>query len=119
MKSVITIIGVLSMLVFSNEGILKTHIYSSQRISNGLLYFESSPSEAHWEFEELQTRIYGLSEELTSFKKRRIIEANDRISNNVKGICRTFTQRLLKAESKINLFIVYHFSLSLWQVFLQ
>ena len=119
MKSVIIIIGALCMLIFSNEGILKTQNYSYRSLSNGSLYFESSSSEAHWHFEELQTRIHGLSEDLTSFKKRRIIEANDRISNSIKEISRTFTQQLLKAESKINLFIVYHFSLSLWQVFLQ
>ena len=119
MKSALVIIGVLCLLLFSSEGIIKTHNYSSRSLSSGLLYYECSTSDAYWDFEESQNITHGLSEEIKSFKKRRNYEVNSRISSNIQGNCQVFSIPLFKAVSKLNLFIIYHFSLSLWQVFIQ
>lgn len=109
----------LCLLLFSNKGIDNACNYHTYYLADDLAHLENSPSNANWDFENSQNIFQGLTENTCSAKKRRPHESSSRFSSEGQSLCQWLPQLHLNEQSRINLFLIYHFSLSLWQVFLQ
>lgn len=119
MKFATIVISLLCLIIFSNEGIINVQNNQLKSDQDGLSHFEASPSNASWDFENSHNHVFGSSENTASSKRRRGLESNDKGSNIVQKLYHSFPDLHSITGSKINLFLIFHFSLSLWQVFLQ
>lgn len=119
MKLAIIIISLLCLILFSNEGIINVQNNQLKSVQDGLSHFETTPSNASWDFENSHNNVFSSYENTVSSKKRRNIESNEKGSHIIQKLYHSFPDLHSINGSKINLFLIFHFSLALWQVFLQ
>jgi len=119
MKFFVLFVGLLSLLFFNQGEIKNGSNYRHFSITDENCCFESGHAECIWNFEKNESNIFELSNKKLSENKKRLTGNECSISNKTAKNYAKIASLLPILNSKTNLFLIYQFSLSLWQVFLQ
>jgi len=119
MRLLILFVGLFSLLFFNHEGNTIRQNHHDFSNADNLYCFEAGRLESIWGFEKTESCQSELSDGKISQNKKRFYETNLKSFGTTDKIASTITGFKLVPDSKINLFLIYHFSQSLWQVFLQ
>jgi len=119
MKFFILFSGLLSLLFVNHGEVKKTSNYRNFSIENQTCQFESGHAGSPWNYEKNESNTFELSNKDLSQSKKRLTGDNRVFSNNPAKNFIKHSSFLPIPNSKTNLFLIFHFSLSLWQVFLQ
>jgi hypothetical protein len=119
MRVIILFFGLLGLFLFSNEGMINQKNDQSYAGVNSSFYFENSQPISFNDSAYPKSILFLSSEDPLSIKKSRQAESNCKFHDLAQWLGLSVQNQLASSESVINLFLIFHFSLSLWQVFLQ
>jgi hypothetical protein len=119
MKLFVLFVGLLSLLFFNQGEIKNKSNYYQFSITDENCRFESGHTDNIWNFEKNENNIFELSNKKLSENKKRLTGNDCSFSNNTAKNYTKIAGLLPILNSKTNLFLIYQFTLSLWQVFLQ
>lgn len=120
MKLFFLFIGLLSLLFFNNRAIITSgKNYPDVNFADDSCCFETGRCQGIWSFEKTESNIFNLNDQRASQSKKKLTVTNY-TSPVLSGIIFTTHNGFkLMIGSKRNLFLLYHFTQSLWQLFLQ
>lgn len=119
-KYFFSIFGILCIILFSQTGFIqKQQSYCQHSVVNSSSCFESGNADQFWGIEKSETTLLGSTDSQLSIQKKRGQDSFSRFFRSADWISAPASFVLQKNESRINLFLIYHFSLSLWEAFLQ
>jgi hypothetical protein len=119
MKVIILSVGLFCLLFFKSEGITTTQNSQNISFASETHVLETGFSNLFWDIAYAKHGIFASTDEQLSLQKKRNTETNPKFSNIQKKYTDSLSFCKLVASSKINLFLIFHHSLSLLQVFLQ
>jgi hypothetical protein len=119
MKFFVLFVGLLSLLFFNQGEIKNGSNYRHFSITDKNCCFESGHADSIWNFEKNESNIFELSNKKLSENKKRLTGNACSFLNNTAINHEKSLGSLPILNSKANLFLIYQFTLSLWQVFLQ
>jgi len=117
MKLFVLFVGLFCLLFLNNQGIAIKQNYQNFNSTDNLICFESSQPKGIWSFEKTETNVNSNQE--TPQSKKRFSETDYTTSATIHKINLNHNDFKLMTVSKRNLFLLYHFTHSLWQLFLQ
>jgi len=118
MKLIVLFIGLFS-LIFSYNGRCHTNPYLNLPDSTISYWVEDDQSNDIQGIEKTETLLITSYNNQLSVQKKRDFGSTTK-SLNSSDLVSNLTYKLnIASISKINLFLIYHFTLSLWQIFLQ
>lgn len=118
MKIIFLFIGLLSLLFF-NQGEMKGPAnHRNFAVSDETCQFESGNAGMLWDFEKNEVNIFEFSSKKSSQNKKRETIAERTFSANSSKNDRKLSEFLPVPNSKTNLFLIFHFSQALLQIFL-
>ncbi|HAZ02816.1 MAG: hypothetical protein A2W90_18895 [Bacteroidetes bacterium GWF2_42_66] len=119
MKLLILFTGLFSLLFFSRKEFEPELNSNNPSVIADWTYFEAGRPNAIGGIENTESNFFASSDRKTSYPKKRTFWNKNKSSDTANQYYSAFSHLKLTSVSKINLFLVFHFSLSLWQVFLQ
>lgn len=119
-KYFFSIFGILCIILFSQTGFIqKQQSYYQHSVANSPSCFESGNADQIWGIEKSETSLIGSADNQISSQKKRGQDNFSRFFRSADWFSAPASFVLQKNESRINLFLIYQFSLSLWGAFLQ
>jgi len=118
MKLIVLFVGLISLIFFNNRGCHTSSCYSLPN-SHISYWVEDDSSNDIQGIEESETAFVNFFNDRTSKPKRQNSDSNVNFLSSSNKIFHSINILKTTLFSNINLFIIYHFSLSLWQIFLQ
>lgn len=119
-KYFFSIFGIFCIILFSQTGFIHAQQSKSQGSAvNCSARFESGNADQFWGIEKSETLLFGSTDNQISIQKKRGQDSFSRFFRSADWTSAPASFVLQKNESRINLFLIYHFSLSLWEAFLQ
>jgi hypothetical protein len=118
MRLVLLFVGLLSLLFFNSKGYPISQNHQNFLEEVNLCCFEAAQAEAIWGFEKTESSQYNISEQKISQGKKREFNSLQNFSgvtSRLFSFCSNYNSTIWV---QLNLFLFYHFSQSLWQVFL-
>jgi hypothetical protein len=119
-KYFLSIFGILCFILFGQAALIQTQQSISQRSAvSSSTCFESEYADQIWGIEKSETSLFGSTDYQISPQKKRGQDSFSKFFRSADCFFAPVSFVLQKNESRINLFLVYHFSHSLWGAFLQ
>ena len=115
-----SIFGILCFILFGQpEIIFAQQSYSQPNAADCSSCFESGNADQIWGIEKSETSFFGSADNQVSSQKKRGQDSYSRFFKSADWVHSLISFVQQKNESRINLFLIYHFSHSLWGAFLQ
>ncbi len=118
MKLIVLFIGLFS-LIFSYNGRCHTNPYLNLPNSTISYWVEDDQSNDIQGIEKTETLLITSYNNQLPVQKKRDFGSTTKSSNSFDQVSNSTYNLNTTSISKINLFLIYHFTLSLWQIFLQ
>ncbi len=120
-KHFLLLFGILGVILFSRTGFIQQQQQSlkAKTVVDCTSYFESGAADYMWSLEKSETTSIVSNDNQLSHQKKRGLDSFCRFFRHSEWFSLPVTFLFQKPESRTNLFLIYHYSLSLWQVFLQ
>lgn len=119
-KYFLSIFGIVCFILFGQTVFIQAQQSKSlcSEVKNSTC-FESGNADQIWGIEKSETSLIGSTDIQISPQKKRGQDSFSRFFRSADWFSAPVSFVLHKNESPINLFLIYHFSLSLWGAFLQ